>query len=83
MTVQIALRLDDDLAADARAAAADAGANLSEWMRRAIKSEADRAKYRRALAEELADPLYDDMTEDAIMADRAKRHLAWQDGEAA
>jgi hypothetical protein len=83
MTVQIALRLDDALAADARAAAEDAGTNLSEWMRRAIKSEADQAKYRRALAEELAEPLYTDEQEDAIMATRARRHLAWQDGEAA
>lgn len=83
MTVQIALRLDDALAADARAAAEDAGTNLSEWMRRAIKSEADQAKYRRALAEELAEPLYTDEQEDAIMAARARRHLSWQDGEAA
>ncbi len=82
MTVQIALRLDEGLADSARAAAADSGTNLSEWLRREIKSAADRAAYRRALAAETARPLYTDEQEDAIMAVHARRHLARQAGEA-
>ena len=37
MTVQIAVKLDDGLAEQIKAAAADAGTNLSEWVRTALQ----------------------------------------------
>jgi hypothetical protein len=81
MTVQIALRLDEDLAAAVRAAADAGGMSLSEWLRRVIRAEADRAAYQRAYAAEQDRPLYTAAQEDAIMAARARRQAAWQNGE--
>jgi hypothetical protein len=77
MTVQIAVRLDDTLAENARAAAAAAGTNLSEWIRTAIRQQAALATARRARAEEdtrLA--LYTDEQEDVLAAARRRRALA-------
>jgi hypothetical protein len=77
MTVQIALRLDEGLAESARAAAAEAGANLSEWIRRAIRREAALAAALRARAEEDArPPLHTPAQEDALMASRRVRAIA-------
>jgi len=77
MTVQIAVRLDDDLAELARAAAADAGTNLSEWVRAAIRRQAALATAFRARAEEDAGPaLYGEADEDALVASRRRRAAA-------
>jgi hypothetical protein len=76
MTVQIAIRLDDALAAAAREAADDAGINLSEWVRSAIRQQAARARAMRARAEEDArEPLYTEEQEAALVAARRKRAL--------
>lgn len=81
MTVQIALRLDDGLAELARAAAAETGANLSEWIRRAIRREAALATALRARAEEDArPPLYTPEREDALMASRRAYAIAAFEG---
>jgi hypothetical protein len=77
MTVQIAVRLDDTLAQNARAAAAAAGTNLSEWIRTVIRQQAALATARRARAEEdtrLA--LYTDEQEDVLAAARRRHALA-------
>lgn len=75
MTVQIAVRLDDVLAENARAAAAAAGTNLSEWVRSAIRQQTALAIALRARAEEDArPPLYTGEQEDALLA--ARRHRA-------
>jgi len=77
MTVQIAVRLDDTLAENARAAAAAAGTNLSEWIRTAIRQQAALATARRARAEEdtrLA--LYTAEQEDVLAGARRRRALA-------
>ncbi|MGH3985500.1 MAG: hypothetical protein ACRDST_23150 [Pseudonocardiaceae bacterium] len=74
MTVQIAVRLDDVLAENARAAAAAAGTNLSEWVRSAIRQQAALATALRARAEEDTGPrLYTDEQEDALVAARRRR----------
>jgi hypothetical protein len=74
VAVQIAIRLDDELAQLARAAAADAGTNLSEWVRGAIRRQAAFAAAYRARAEEDAGPqLYGESEEDALMASRRRR----------
>jgi hypothetical protein len=76
MTVQIALRLEPGLAESARAAAADTGINLSEWIRRAIRREAAAATARRARAEEdTRPPLYTPAQEDTLMAARRARAI--------
>jgi hypothetical protein len=77
MTVQIAVRLDDTLAENARAAAAAAGINLSEWVRCAIRQQAALATALRARAEEDSGAqLYTDEQEDALLAARRRRAAA-------
>ena len=77
MTVQIAVKLDDDLAEQVKAAAADAGTNLSEWVRKALQHQAAVAKAMRARAEEDARAsLYTDERERALMASRRRRAIA-------
>lgn len=76
MTVQIAVKLDDGLAEQVRAAAADAGTNLSEWVRVALQRQATIAKAIRARAEEDArDPVYTEEQEGALMAARRRRAI--------
>ena len=75
MTVQIAL--DDGLAEQVRVAAADAGTNLSEWVRAALQYQAAVAKARRARAEEDdRGPVYTPEQEAALMAARRRRAIA-------
>ncbi|MGH3428621.1 MAG: hypothetical protein ACRDQZ_13810 [Mycobacteriales bacterium] len=77
MTVQIAIRLDDTLAENARAAATAAGTNLSEWIRSAIRRQAALATALRARAEEdTGPPLYTDEQEGALLATRRHRTAA-------
>jgi len=77
MTVQIAVRLDNALAENVRAAAAAAGTNLSEWIRTAIRQQAALATAMRARAEEDAKPaLYTDEQEDALVTARSRRAIA-------
>lgn len=77
MTVQIAVRLDDALAENARAAATAAGTNLSEWIRSAIRKQAALATALRARAEEDTGPhLYTDAQEDALVTARRRRAAA-------
>ena len=77
MTVQIAVRLDDGLAEQIRVAAAEAGTNLSEWVRTALQQQAALAKARRARAEEDARaPLHTDEQERTLMASRRRRAIA-------
>ena len=77
MTVQIAVKLDDGLAEQVRAAAADAGTNLSEWVRGALQREAARAKALRARAEEDArEAVYSDEQEAGLMVARRRRAIA-------
>ncbi len=77
MTVQIAVRLDDTLAENARAAAAAAGTNLSEWVRVAIRQQAALAIAMRARAEEDAGPaLHTDEQEDILTTARRRRAIA-------
>lgn len=77
MTVQIAVRLDDGLAEQVKAAAADAGTNLSEWVRTALLRQAAIAKAMRARAEEDArEPFYTDQQEATLMAARRRRAIA-------
>lgn len=77
MTVQIAVKLDDGLAEQVRAAAADAGTNLSEWVRFALQRQAALAKAMRARAEEDArGPAYTDEQEAALAAARRRRGIA-------
>jgi hypothetical protein len=52
MTVQIAVRMDDALAAQVKAAADDTGTNLSEWVRAAPQHQAALATSVRARAED-------------------------------
>ena len=77
MTVQIAVKLDDGLAEQVKAAAADAGTNLSEWVRTALQRQAAAAKAIRARAEEDARaPLYTNEQERALMEARRRRAIA-------
>ena len=81
MTVQIALRLEPGLAESARAAAADTGTTLSEWIRRTIRREAAAATARRARVEEdTRPPLYTPEQEDALMVSRRARAAAAFEG---
>ena len=74
MTTQIAVRLDDALAENARAAAAAAGTNLSEWIRSAIRQQAALATALRARAEEdNGPPLHTEEQETALAAARRRR----------
>jgi len=77
MTVQIAVRLDDALAEDVRAAAAATGISLSDWVRTAIRRQVALATALRARAEEDAHPaLYGQEQEDALVASRRRRAVA-------
>jgi antitoxin component of RelBE/YafQ-DinJ toxin-antitoxin module len=77
VTEQIAIRLDDGLAENARAAAAAAGTTLSDWVRSAIRQQVALATALRARAEEDARiQLYTDAEEDALMDARQRRALA-------
>lgn len=77
MTVQIAVKLDDALAEQVRAAAADAGTNLSEWVRAALQHQALVAKAQRARNEEDArEPVYTAEQEAALTASRRRRAIA-------
>lgn len=74
---QMTVRLDDRLAETARAEAAAAGQNLSDWVRDAIIYQARLATALRARAEEDArGSLYSPEQEDALMADRRRRAIA-------
>lgn len=74
MTVQIAVRLDDGLAEQARAAAADHGSALSEWIRVALQRQVLVAKAARARSEEDArGAVYTDEQEAALTAARRRR----------
>lgn len=75
--MQIAVKLDDELAEQVKAAAADAGTNLSEWVRSALAHHAAMAKARRARAEEDArGSVYTAEQESALMALRRRRAIA-------
>lgn len=77
MTVQIAVKLDDGLAEQVRAATADAGTNLSEWVHWALQRQAALAKAMRARAEEDArGSVYTDEREAALMTARRLRAIA-------
>ena len=77
MTVQIAVKLDDGLAEQVKAAAAAAGTNLSEWVRAALHHQALVAKSMRARAEEDArEAVYTDEQEAALTAARRRRAIA-------
>lgn len=77
MTVQIAVRLEDGLAEQARAAAADDGSTLSEWIRVALQRQILVAKAARARAEEDArDASYSEEQEAALTAARRRRAIA-------
>jgi hypothetical protein len=74
---QMTVRLDDRLAETAKAEAAAAGQNLSDWVRDAIIYQARLATALRARAEEDArGPLYTPEQEDALMVDRQRRAIA-------
>lgn len=80
MTVQIAVKLDDSLAEQIKAAAADSGTNLSEWVRGALQRQAVLAKAMRARAEEDArGSAYTDEQERALTAARRRRAIATLD----
>ncbi len=77
MTVQIAVKLDDGLAEQVRAAAADTGTNLSEWVRATLQRQVLVAKSMRARAEEDArEAVYTDEQVAALMAARRRRAIA-------
>jgi hypothetical protein len=77
MTVQIAVRLDDALAEDVRAAAAATGISLSDWVRTAIRRQVALATALQARAEEDARPaLYGQEQEDALVVSRRRRAVA-------
>jgi hypothetical protein len=74
---QMTLRLDDRLAETAKAEAAAAGQNLSDWVRDAILHQARLSTALRARAEEDArGPLYTPEQEDALLAERQRRAVA-------
>ena len=74
---QMTVRLDDRLAETAKAEAAAAGKNLSDWVRDAIAYQARLATALRARAEEDArGSLYTPEQEDALMAERQRRAVA-------
>jgi predicted transcriptional regulator len=71
---QIAIRLDDELGARARAEASTVGATLSDWVRDAIRHHIARETARRARAQEDArGPLYTPEQEVALLASRVAR----------
>lgn len=52
MVVHITVKLDDRVAAQVKAEAADAGMSLSDWIRAALRQQVLAAKAKRARAEE-------------------------------
>jgi hypothetical protein len=71
------VNLDDGLAEQLKAAAADAGTNLSEWIRAALRHQALVATAMRARAEEdTRRPRYTAEQEAALMASRRRRIAA-------
>jgi hypothetical protein len=78
MTVQIAVRLDDALAAQVKAAADDAGTNLSEWVRAALQHQALLAKSMQArrAEEDARQAPYTEEQEAALMTARRRRAIA-------
>lgn len=77
MTAQITVKLDDELAEQVKAAAADAGANLSDWVRAVLRHQALAAKAQRARAEEDArGAVYTEEQEARLMAARRRRAIA-------
>ena len=77
MTVSVTVKLEDGLAEQVEAAAADAGMNRSEWVRAALRHQAAVAKAKRARAEEDArPPLYDDDQERSLQIARRRRAIA-------
>lgn len=77
MSEQMTLRLDDRLAAGARAAASEAGSSLSDWVRQAIQHQLALATARQARAEEdRRGSLYDETQEDALLDARARESAA-------
>lgn len=77
MTVQMTVKLDDRLAEQVKAAAADAGTNVSDWVRTALQHQTAVAKARRARAEEDARaPVYSDAQERVLMVARRRRAIA-------
>ena len=77
MTVQIAVRLEDGLAEQARAAADDAGTNLSEWIRIALHRQVLASKAARARREEDAREATSTAEQEAeLMAARRRRAIA-------
>ncbi|WP_037070419.1 ribbon-helix-helix protein, CopG family [Pseudonocardia acaciae] len=77
MSTQVSVKLDDELLAEVKAAAADAGTNLSDWVRQVLQHQALAAKAMRARAEEDArEPVYTDEQEAALMAARRRRAIA-------
>ncbi len=77
MTVQMTVKLDDRLAEQVKAAAEEAGTNVSDWVRTALQHQTAVAKARRARAEEDARaPLYSDEQERALMVARHRRAIA-------
>ena len=72
MTVQIAVRIDDALAENARAAAAAAGTNLSNWIRSAIRQQAALAR----AEEDTGPPLYPGEQQDSLLTARRRRAVA-------
>lgn len=76
MMKQLAVKLDDRLLEEIHAAAANAGTNLSEWVRAALQRQASAAKAMRARAEEDArGPVYTVEQEAALMAQRRRRAI--------
>ncbi|HZZ50061.1 MAG TPA: hypothetical protein VFE65_24490 [Pseudonocardia sp.] len=76
MTVQIAVKLDDKLGEEVKAAAADAGTSLSDWVRSVLKHQAAAAKALRARAEEDAREPFQTVERTAeLMAARRRRAI--------
>ena len=72
----VSCKLDDGLAEQVKAAAADAGTNLSDWIRAVLRHQALVAKARRAREEEDArERIYTDEQEAALMAARRRRAI--------
>jgi hypothetical protein len=82
VTEQIAVRLDDSLAENARSAAAAAGTTLSEWVRTAIRQKIALATALRAREEEDARPVLRSAGDDeALVIARRRRAAAAFDTE--
>ena len=76
MTMQIAVKLDDRLAEEVRAAADESGKNLSEWIRATLAHQVVVLRAQRARAEEDArEPTYCDEQEAELMVARRRRAI--------